>query len=276
MDEGDHHEVLYYLELQRSVMFSHWVELKHIIETTDRMIDLLRQKHSLVWEDIYQLAEGSKRLRDRRKNWSDRWNFDRLASSFDDLVPTMHLNYNEALHTTYEWVAPKMGEIGLDIGTGTGNLAGRFIEKGVRMAGIDQSREMLKQCQLKYPQMETKLGNFLAIPYLDHQFDFVVTSYALQHLTDEQKILALEEARRVLKPHGRICITDLMFVNEEQREKYLQSLMDSNQFETAKAIQDKYYADSSQLISWFEKQGYITKHQQVNDLLHIVYAVPTR
>jgi putative AdoMet-dependent methyltransferase len=68
------------------------------------------------------------------------------------------------------------------------------------MAGIDQSKEMLKQCGRKYPQMDLKLGNFLAIPYLDGQFDFAVTSFALHHISDEQKLLALDEMRRVLKP----------------------------------------------------------------------------
>ncbi|WP_025683375.1 hypothetical protein [Paenibacillus sp. 1-49] len=41
-------------------------------------------------------------------------------------------------------VAAHADEYGLDAGTGTGNLEGVFAEKGIRMAGVDQSNEMLK------------------------------------------------------------------------------------------------------------------------------------
>jgi putative AdoMet-dependent methyltransferase len=272
IEAGDQDELQHYLELQRAVMVSQWVELKQMIETTDHMIELIKQNQSLALDNIYRLAEGSKRLRELRKNWQDRWNFDRLASSYDEQVkkPTqsfnVHQDYDQALDLTVKWVSPIDGERGLDIGTGTGNLAGRFLALGIKMSAIDQSREMLKQCQRKYPNLKTKLGNFLAIPYLDGQFDFIVTSFAFHHLTEDQKPLALSEMRRVLKPHGRICITDLMF----------ESLASQGKLDAVKAIEDEYYANRSLLLRWFEEHGYVTKQKQINELLHIVYAVPIR
>ncbi|WP_026174211.1 MerR family transcriptional regulator [Effusibacillus pohliae] len=276
IEQGEQDELRYYLELQRSVMVSQWVEMKQIIETIDRMIDLLQRNRSLVLDDLYRLAEGSRRLRELRKNWRDRWNFDRQADSYDERVRNRPYDYEQALDLTVEWIAPKPGESGLDIGTGTGNLAGRFLAKGIRMAGIDQSKEMLKQCRRKHPGMETRLGNFLAIPYLDGQFDFAVTSFALHHLTDEQKLLALEEMRRVLKPHGRICITDLMFENERKRAEYLEMLRQQGNVEAIRAIEDEYYADRSRLLDWYERHGYRTRHKQISELLHIVCAVPVQ
>ena len=126
------------------------------------------------------------------------------------------------------------------------------------MAGVDQSKEMLKQCHQKFPEMETKLGNFLAIPYLDGRFDFVVSSFVFHHLTTDQKLLAIEEMRRVLKPHGRICITDVMVV-EEQHHHHAED-----------------YTSLTELISWFEEKRYVTKHYQLNEFLHIFYAIPIR
>lgn len=261
IEGDDHNELQYYLELQRSVLFSKWLEMKQIIETTDYMIDLLKSKKSLPIEDIYQLAEGSKRLRDQRNNWQDKWNFDHQASIHDQRVVSNSLefkDYEQALNLTVKWVSTIQGEKGLDIGTGTGNLAGKLMEQGAEMAGVDQSKEMLKQCRMKFPDMETKLGNFLAIPYLDGRFDFVVSSFAFHHLTDEQKLLSIEEMRRVLKPHGRICITDLM---HDERDI-------SNHAEPYTSVAD--------MISWFEGRGYFTKHEQINEFLHIVYAIPIR
>ncbi|ASS74167.1 transcriptional regulator [Tumebacillus algifaecis] len=281
MDAGDEQDVLYYLELQRAVMFSQWIELKGMIETLDRMIGTAKKKQELVWEDIHQLVDSAKGFRDLRKTWKDRWGFDRQAAQYDEAVlrePEFnpHQNYNEALDLTCQLVSPRQGERGLDIGTGTGNLAGRFLAQGIEIAGIDQSREMLRQCQAKYPQMETKLGNFLAIPYLDDQFDFVVTSYALHHLTDEQKLLAFEEMRRVLKPHGRICITDLMFENKAKRAEVQAAFYAAGREDLWAQIEDEYYADRSLLLKWFEDNGYLAQAKQVNDFLHILYAVPIR
>lgn len=284
IDQGDPNEVLYYLEVQRSVMFSQWAELKQMIDTTDRMIQLMKQNQKLVAEDMYLLADGSKRLRDRRNHWRDRWNYDTLAPSFDDMVVrsdhslkfNTYANYLETLALIYQWIDAQNGEHGIDVGTGTGNLAGRFLESGICMSGIDQSREMLKQCRNKYPEMETKLGNMLTIPYMDAQFDFVTSSFALHHLTDEQKRIGLSEMMRILKPHGRICIADLMFENEQAREDYIQKLIYQGQDSKLVAIQDKYFSNLSWLLQWFDEHGYVTKHRQINDLLHIVYAVPIR
>nr|WP_132944598.1 MerR family transcriptional regulator [Tumebacillus sp. BK434] len=281
LDAGDEQDVLYYLELQRAVMFSQWIELKGMIETLDRMIGNAKQQQELVWEDIHQLVDSAKGYRDLRKTWTDRWGFDRQAAQYDEAVlrePEFnpHQNYNEALDMTCQLVNPRLGERGLEIGIGTGNLAGRFLAKGIEIAGTDQSREMLRQCQAKYPQIETKLGNFLAVPYLDDQFDFVVTSYALHHLTDEQKLLALEEMRRVLKPHGRICITDLMFESAAKRAAVREEFQSAGRADLWAQIEDEYYADRSLLLKWFEANGYVAQAKQVNDFLHILFAVPIR
>jgi putative AdoMet-dependent methyltransferase len=61
---GNKDELLYYLEIQRSVMFSTWLEYKQQIITTDRMIEILKQQQALPLNEIYKLAEGSKRLRE--------------------------------------------------------------------------------------------------------------------------------------------------------------------------------------------------------------------
>jgi len=251
IEQNDKEELLYYLELQRSVIFSQWVELKHMIKTTDRMIQLLHDHQSLPLDEIYKLAEGSKNLRLTRKNWRDRWNFDQLASTHDELVLTdqeIYKDYYLALNQIVKWVCPVEKEIGLDIGIGTGNLASLFVALGISMSGVDQSSNMLKLCKQKHPGIETRTGNFLAIPYLDGEFNFVVSSFAFRHLIGNEIELALEEIRRVLKPHGRICIADLF-------EDHL----------------------LSNLLSWFEKNSYLVKFEQLNkNKLHIILAVPIR
>jgi len=261
IDANDEGRLMELLELQRSVMFAKWVEMKQMIETADRMIETLRQNRTLPIDDIYQLAESSRILREQRA-WEDRWGFDELAGDHDRLVredKTKYPDYDEALRLIVKRAAPVRGERGLDIGTGTGNLAGLCLEAGAAMAAVDQSKEMLKACRCKFPEVETRLGNFLALPYLDGRFDFVVSSFALRHLTGSQMLLAVQEMRRVLKPHGRICIADLMTIGESGA---------CGSSETGLPL--------PALLDALETNGYITKLDQMGERLHVVLAVPIR
>jgi len=79
-------ELQYYLELQRSVLMSEWLQLKQIVETADRMIELLKSERTLPLEHLFGLASASKRLREQRANWKDQWDFNRLAPTHDERV----------------------------------------------------------------------------------------------------------------------------------------------------------------------------------------------
>jgi putative AdoMet-dependent methyltransferase len=108
LDGGDYDELQYYLELQRSMMFSQWLEYKQMITTADELINMLKQDKSLPLSGIYALAEGSKRLRNTRKNWRDQWDYDGRAVTHDRVVTNQdeeilneseYKNYDEALES---------------------------------------------------------------------------------------------------------------------------------------------------------------------------------
>lgn len=260
IEGDDYEELLHYLELQRSVMFAKWLEIQSAIELTDNMITIVRNKDKLPLEDIFELANSYKRLRDQRSIWQDKWNFDHQAPGHDEQVRVeeKYRDYEAALLLTAQWIAPIAGEHGLDIGTGTGNLAQKLMQYGAHMSGVDQSKEMLRLCREKLPHMETRLGNFLALPYLKEQFDFVATSFAFHHLSVPQQEMAIDEMQRVLKPRGRICITDIMHPENGNRQD-----------EEADIVLER-------LIHMLEKRHYVTKWQAVNDRVYTVYAIPIR
>jgi putative AdoMet-dependent methyltransferase len=270
IESGDYDELQHYLDLQRAMMFSQWLELKQMIATTDDLIDILKQQQSLPLNGIYALAEGSKKLRELRKNWRDQWDYDRRALTHDAVVSNenkeMQIEYKDyelALNEVVTAIMARPGEIGLDLGIGTGNLAGLFLRNNISMCGVDQSKAMLQQCKLKFPELETKLGNFLAIPYLDGKFDFVVSSFAFHHLTDEQKWLSLQEIERVLKPRGRICFADLIYAGDQPMFQQDTSTMEGN----------KYYVRLEELIAWLDEHHYSTHYKKLNSMLHIISAI---
>ncbi|MEO2209953.1 methyltransferase domain-containing protein [Paenibacillus amylolyticus] len=329
IDQGNQQRLEEYLELQQAVMYAQWIELKRMMDTTQRMIDLNRQDGPLDVSHLHDLADSARRLREARQNWHDRWNYDTQAAIHDqrvqaaDSVSTgqfisedrhpsdetfpisdehevshlhhnaghstpskskdtvqssfyLYHNYDEALEQTAHWISPALGEKGLDIGTGTGNLAGKLLQHGTDMTAIDQSREMLRRCRTKYPEMHVKLGNFLALPFTDHSFDFVVSSFAFHHLSPDQQGLALQEIQRVLTLRGRIGLTDLMFVDATHRDSYIREAETTGHEEQLRALRERHFPLLGELCSWLEQQGYVTKHVRHNELLHTLLAVPLR
>jgi len=276
--EQEEGSLLAYLELQRACMYDRWVELANVIQTTESMIQRVKQDSTLDPASLYELAEANRRLRHTRKKWVDRWNFNQIAPVYDDLVMQQragfnpHEQYESVLDEVVTAIAPCPGETGLDCGIGTGNLAKRFVERNVTMFGFDQSPEMLKRCLQKNPQVETKLGTFFAFPYLENRFDFVATSYALHHLTDEQKCLALAECKRVLKRGGRLAIADLMFIDDTHRAAHLQQLREQGKADTVQLIEDECYADRSLLLCELERLGFQTRCRQLTTYVHLIVA----
>ncbi|WLR47967.1 MerR family transcriptional regulator [Halobacillus litoralis] len=265
-----------YLHTQRSLLYEEMLQIRDMVTTVDRMIE--KSGETGEEEHMMDMARELKGLKEKRTIWRDRWNFDDQAKDYDNNIKTtgyhfnVHKDYDEALKKLHAWVDASHGERGVDIGAGTGNLTGLFLRQGIPMIAVDQSKEMLKVCTEKHPQTQTRLGHFLSLPLHDKAADFVVSSYALHHLTDEDKELALAEIDRVIGNSGRVVIADLMFKDASNREDVLRTYQESGNEEAVEAIKDEYYADRSRLIRWWENHGYDVKAYQFNPILHLLYA----
>ena len=109
-----------------------------------------------------------------------------------------------------EDLEPCVGQKGLDIGTGNGNLALSFGRRGCQMIGIDPAKKLLEEGKkrAKAEKVAILFENQRAeqLPYEDESFDFVVSSFALEFSLDCN--LAIKEMMRVLKPGGKMGILD--------------------------------------------------------------------
>lgn len=103
----------------------------------------------------------------------------------------------------------------LDLGCGTGTLAlmAKKSCPGTEVHGLDGDGEILRLAAEKITGagMQVRLSEALAgaIPYPTGTFDRVLSSLLFHHLNTENKLSALIEAFRVLKPGGEIHIADL-------------------------------------------------------------------
>ena len=100
----------------------------------------------------------------------------------------------------------------LDLGCGTGTLAIALAGApgGARVTGIDGEPEILAIARRKRSAERVELVEGLvdALPFADASFDRVVTSLVLHHLQPRVKRATLAEARRVLRPGGRVHVAD--------------------------------------------------------------------
>lgn len=95
------------------------------------------------------------------------------------------------------------GEQLLDIACGSGLAMELAATRGATVAGIDASPRLVAIARDRLPDADVQVGDMAALPWPDDSFDIVTSFRGLWATTRE----ALAEARRVLRPGGRISVT---------------------------------------------------------------------
>lgn len=108
------------------------------------------------------------------------------------------------------------GDQVLDLGCATGmtcHWAARATGKSGKIVGVDVAPDMIRlareQAAAVDPRPEFLLASAENLPFANDSFDVVLASLLLSQLPDAQKVEALQEARRVLKPGGHMLVVEL-------------------------------------------------------------------
>jgi SAM-dependent methyltransferase len=95
----------------------------------------------------------------------------------------------------------------LDAACGTGRYSIMLAARGHEVIGVDQSGAMLDIARKKLPSGDFREGDLTALPLPGRSVDAVVCALALVHVPDVAS--ALREFARVLRPSGRLVISDV-------------------------------------------------------------------
>jgi demethylmenaquinone methyltransferase/2-methoxy-6-polyprenyl-1,4-benzoquinol methylase len=103
---------------------------------------------------------------------------------------------------------PSKGDRVLDLATGTGDSAKAIVEKGVTVAGVDISFNMLLRARQKITDARYSVlaGSAYAIPFKSATFDGATCAFGIRNMHETTK--ALKEIHRVLKKRGRMVFLE--------------------------------------------------------------------
>lgn len=152
--------------------------------------------------------------------WADGYEKSVQLNEEDNEYP--FVGYKDVLGTIYNIVHRKEKAKILDIGFGTGVLTKKLYDDGYKIYGIDFSQRMIEIAKEKMPLAKLfQYDFFKGLPKeLENiQFDYIISTYAMHHLEDEDKIKLINKLEEYISRDGRIIIGDVAFQTRELLEQ---------------------------------------------------------
>jgi SAM-dependent methyltransferase len=131
-----------------------------------------------------------------RAGWTER------ADAYDGAVSPLTGQTVEPLLDALE---PLRGARLLDVACGPGHLAAAAAARRAVAEGLDFAPTMVARARRLHPALRFAEGDAQALPFDDASFDALACSFGLLHVAEPERALA--EARRVLRPGGRLAFT---------------------------------------------------------------------
>jgi ubiquinone/menaquinone biosynthesis C-methylase UbiE len=160
-----------------------------------------------------------------RKAMSSKPYFDQVAGRWDQLRAGF---FSDAVRDKALALAGlEPGKTAVDLGAGTGFITQGLVRQGLRVIAVDESEAMLREMRKKFAAVEGidyRVREAHSLPLGDGSADYVFANMYLHHVEDPPA--AIGEMVRILRPAGRVVITDLdqhpfEFLRREHHDRWL-------------------------------------------------------
>jgi len=163
----------------------------------------------------------------------------------------------------------KPGEVVLDLGSGAGFdafLASKQVGGKGRVIGVDMTPEMLHQARglaerHGYANVEFRQGDIEQLPVEDATVDAVISNCVINLTTDKAR--AFREAFRVMKPGGRLMVSDLVLL--KPLPEAIRQDMDAYAACVAGALQKSHYLAAIQAAGFTDLVVVGESHYDLGD-----------
>lgn len=179
----------------------------------------------------------------------------------------------------------------VDLGAGTGKLSLELLDKfpDAHFFLVDASQKMLDEAKIKLAKASPRsVLKFIAstfeagIALPDSSCDLIVSSFAIHHIPDHEKLTLATEMSRILKPSGKILVADEIVFDpsllEDEDALFLQMAREfypdhsvsllRKQFENFK----EYPTSASRMINIFKEAGFDVNLEKMSPLSGVLAA----
>jgi ubiquinone/menaquinone biosynthesis C-methylase UbiE len=158
---------------------------------------------------------------------------EKIVDTYDRYMKRITLGREDSLRRmTVNLAEVKQGDSVLEIGCATGSLTlaakrqagptGSVFGIDIIPGMIDASRKKASEAGL---DVTFQLCNISDIPFPDEQFDVVMCSFMIFHMSEEVRNKGINEIFRVLKPQGRLLVLDIALPPSPVSRKLLRLLV---------------------------------------------------
>ena len=148
----------------------------------------------------------------------------------------------------------------VEFGAGTGQFTVEVAPRCARVIAVDVSSPMLRRLRDKVTasglsNVELVRAGFLTYEHAGARADFVYSRFALHHLPDFWKAIALDRLRRVLRPGGVLRLWDVVYdfpaaQAEERLEAWCATGGDAVEGEWSRAELEEHVRDEHSTFTW--------------------------
>jgi demethylmenaquinone methyltransferase/2-methoxy-6-polyprenyl-1,4-benzoquinol methylase len=169
---------------------------------------------------------GFQTVREEEKAGRVQGVFTSVASKYDVMNDVMSVGIHRVWKDAMmDWLAPRPGQLLLDVAGGTGDISFRFLKRAGsgHATVLDLTESMLVEGRKRAEaaQMGASLdwvvGDAMKLPFADNSFDVYTISFGIRNVTRPQD--ALNEAYRVLRPGGRLMVLEFSHIPNRMMQK---------------------------------------------------------